>query len=168
LSDRFANTAEIEDAASIYSSVLPRAIETAEMIRPTLRTPIPLQSECGWCEIHPGAAEGLTWAAMREKFPPDGDPDDPFRRRLPGMETWAEMYARVGAQLHRVAQADAGRLVVVVAHGGTVGASFIVFGHAPISDGVRLTRETKNASITEWVREDAVWHLERFNDTSHL
>jgi hypothetical protein len=28
--------------------------------------------------------------------------------------------------------------------------------------------DRENASITEWVREDAVWHLERFNDTSHL
>ena len=168
LRDRFHVTAEIRDAYAIYTSVLPRAIETAEIIQPSGADVVQVRPECEWCELHPGQAEGLTWDALRERFPPDGDQDDPFRRRLPGMETWAELYVRVGARLKSATAAHRGECLVVVAHGGTVGATFIALGGVPISHGVSLTRGTANASITEWLWSGGHWCLLRYNDTAHL
>jgi broad specificity phosphatase PhoE len=84
------------------------------------------------------------------------------------METWAEMYLRVGARLTQAAADHAGGCVVVVAHGGTVGASFISLGGLPIPYGAALSRGTHNASITEWVRDGVAWRLGRYNDTAHL
>ena len=84
------------------------------------------------------------------------------------MGTWAEMHVRVGAILHQVADDHASGLVVVVAHGGTVGASFIALGQRPIADGVLLTPDTRNASITERLLQNDTWRLARYNDTAHL
>ncbi len=70
----------------------PGRSRAAEIIGPALGG-APPRAECDWCEIHPGRAEGLSFGELYEKFPDDGEPGDPFRRRGPGGETWAEFYA---------------------------------------------------------------------------
>jgi len=164
LRDRLVRTRELGAIDAVYTSILPRAIETAEMLRPALGEVRP-SAECDWCEIHAGEAEGLSYDEMR--FPADGDPDA-FSRNIPGGETWAECYARVGRRLRRIAIDHAGGRVVVVAHGGTVGASFVALGNLPVGGGVAMTRETVNTSITEWRTSGEAWRLVRFNDSAHL
>jgi probable phosphoglycerate mutase len=168
LRDRLDATGELADAAAIYSSLLRRAVETAEIIRPAISSNLEVLAQCGWCELHPGAAEGLTWSEMVDRFPPMGDPDDPFRRRVPGMETWAELYLRVGARLTSLADEHPGQCVVIIAHGGTVAASLVARGELPIRHGAVAARDTTNTSITEWMRADDQWDLVRQNDSAHL
>jgi broad specificity phosphatase PhoE len=105
---------------------------------------------------------------MRRRFAPNGDPDDPVRRRLPGMETWAEMYQRVGNRLREAALEFAGGCIVVVAHGGTVGASFVTLAGATLVQGITITRATINTSITEWHYDGFRWSLIRENEAKHL
>ena len=46
----------------VYASTLPRAIETAQIIAPSVgRTVEEIQFDCALCELHPGAADGLVW-----------------------------------------------------------------------------------------------------------
>jgi len=154
-------------ASAPSRSPLQRSIETAQIISPALGDLRP-QAECDWCEIHAGDAEGLTWPEFREQFPVVGDLDDPFRTRATGAETWAEFYVRAGARLRRIAREHQGEHVVVVCHGGIIGASFIALGDLPLRTGNAMTFETANTSITEWRHTGTDWRLVRYNDAAHL
>ena len=57
-------------------------------------------------------------------------------RRAPGAETWAEFFVRAGARLRRIADDHPGERVVVVCHGGIIGASFVALGDVPIRKSV--------------------------------
>lgn len=165
--DRLARTGELGAVDAVYTSILARSIETAAIIAPAIGDLSP-SAECDWCEIHPGSAEGLTFDELAERFPPVGDIDDPYRRRAPDGETWAEYYVRVGARLRRIPHEHPGETVVVVGHGGTVGASFVALGHLDMRRGFGFTHEATNTSITEWRWTNRDWHLVRFNDSAHL
>jgi broad specificity phosphatase PhoE len=167
LRDRLTATGELDQVDAVYTSILSRAIETAEIIGPGLGDTVPRQ-ECDWCEIHPGEAEGLTWDEFRARYPVEGDPGDPYRQRAPGAETWAEFYVRAGARLRRIADEHPGERVVVVCHGGIIGASFVALGDLPIRKGIALTHETVNTSMTEWRFTGSEWRLVRYNDAAHL
>lgn len=168
LRDRLAASGELVSAAAVYTSVLSRAIETAQLITPALPPHIAPQAECDWCEIHGGEAEGLTFDQARDRYPHFGVPDEPFAQRIPGAESWAEFYVRAGTRLHDLTQQHPGEQVVVICHGGIVGASFVALGDIPIRRATRLTRETANTSITEWHHADHEWRLVRYNDVAHL
>ncbi|HEV7526720.1 MAG TPA: histidine phosphatase family protein [Acidimicrobiia bacterium] len=167
LRDRLVRTDELGTVDAVYTSILARSIETAAVLGPAIGDVAPV-AECDWCEIHPGSAEGLTFEELALRFPPTGDVDDPFHRRAPDGETWAEYYVRVGARLRRLAHEHPGETVVVVGHGGTVGASFVTLGNLGMRSGFGVTRETLNTSLTEWRWTGREWRLVRFNDAAHL
>jgi probable phosphoglycerate mutase len=167
LHDRLASTKEFGDVAALYTSILPRAIETAAIVGPSFGEPAAC-AECAWCEIHAGEAEGLPYAEARTRFAIDEAPDSPFHRRIPGGETWAEFYVRAGERLQRVAHDHPGETVVVVAHGGIIGASFVALGDLPIGHATALTHDAVNTSITEWRHSHGRWRLRRYNDAAHL
>ena len=167
LRDRLITSGELRAVDALYTSILPRTIETAEIIAPALGAVAPTQ-ECDWCEIHAGDAEGMTWDAFREQYPVQAGPHDPFRQAIPGAETWAEFYVRAGTRLRRVADEHSGERVVVVCHGGIIGASFIALADLPIGSGTALTHETVNTSLTEWRFTEGAWRLVRYNDAAHL
>ncbi len=58
--------------------------------------------------------------------------------------------------------------MLVVAHGGAVGASFVALGGLPLRQGSALTHEALNTSITEWRGSGSDWRLVRYNDAGHL
>jgi 2,3-bisphosphoglycerate-dependent phosphoglycerate mutase len=126
------------------------------------------RAECDWCEVHAGDAEGLTYEEARERFELHWYSQSPFARIVPGGETMAEFAVRAGTRLERVAREHEGECVVVVSHGGVIGASFVALGGLSIGSADGLTRETKNTSITEWRRGDGGWRLVRYNDAAHL
>ncbi len=167
LRDRLATTGELGAVDVLYTSILARSIETAAIVGPAFDAPI-ARAECAWCEIHPGEAEGLTYEEFRQRVPPGADPGDPFHQRVPGGETWAEFYVRAGSRLRRAAREHEGERIVVVAHGGTIGASFIAFGEVPMRRGTDFTHEAINTSVTEWRGTGDRWRLARFNDAAHL
>jgi probable phosphoglycerate mutase len=171
LRERLVRTGELGgergEVGAVYTSILPRAIETAAIIAPALGGVAPAE-ECEWCEIHAGEGEGLEWDEYRSAAGSVGDPNDPFHRHMPKSETWAEFFVRAGARLRRVAHEHEGQRVVVVAHGGIVGASFVALGERPITEGVVIAHETTNTSMTEWRWTGRHWRLVRFNDAAHL
>lgn len=167
LARRLSETSELTDANIVQTSLLLRAQQTASAVAAATGSP-PIDQSCDWCEIHPGSAEGLTWDQMRTRFPPAGDPDDPIARRLPGMETWAEMYQRVGKCLRTITDERAGGTIIAVTSGGPVGASFVAFGAASHEQAVVLARTTLNTSITEWHGVGSDWDLIRHSDATHL
>src|SRR6187455_1095856 len=65
LRDRLGSTDELAGATVLYSSIMPRAVETAQIISPALGG-LEVRSECDFCEGHPGDADGLTWAELEE------------------------------------------------------------------------------------------------------
>ncbi|HEX3455870.1 MAG TPA: histidine phosphatase family protein [Gaiellaceae bacterium] len=166
LRDRLLATGELGTVDSVFTSILERTIETAAILAPVLGNRPP-SAECDWCELHVGEAEGLTWEEFRGRYP-GGDAWDPFLQLSPGAESWAEFFVRAGARLRRVAFEHAGETVVVVCHGGIVGASFVALGDLPIHQGPKLVRETVNASLTEWCHDGNGWRLGRFNDAAHV
>jgi len=163
---RWEATGEMRQASAFYASVLPRAIETAEIIAPALGD-LDLTTDCDLCELHPGESDGMTWEEFARVYPRPDFALDPDRPLSPGGESWSGFLQRVNTTLRSVADRHDGETVVVACHGGVVNASLVAFlGLA--HDGTRLDLRTRNTSITEWEREDGRWRLLRYNDSAHL
>ena len=174
LRDRLSATGELAGADMLYASTLPRAIETARILAPALAKeggggvpPVPVQ-ECGFCELHPGDADGLGWAEFSDRF---GSPDwdtDPGRSIAPGGESWTEFVNRVANTLDAVAARHPGQLVVVACHAGVVESSLL--SKLPVVgglEGARMQLRTQHASLTTWEVEGGHWRLLGYNDGSH-
>lgn len=169
LRDRLQRTQELE-ADVVVTSVLPRAIETAQMIGPAVGGGEPIQ-DCDLCEIHVGEADGLTWEEFEQRYPrTDFFADE---APAPGMESVRQFTDRVSRALKRYAEEHEGKTIVAAVHGGIVESSLTTFfgleGRAPVGEIV-------NASITEWsfeanpftVDRTPRWALVRWNDHAHL
>ena len=178
LYERLARTGELAGATTLLTSVLPRAIETAEIIAPALGG-LPIEQQCELCEIHPGEADGLTWEEFGVRYRPEGlASGNPYTPMAPGGESWGSFTVRVGEALLGAAADHAGETVVVVCHGGVIEGAFATLGNLPLRRpfDVRIG----NTSLTEWSYHPAVgdlgnaghrlarWRLDRFNDTAHL
>ena len=166
LAKRALQTQEFADVDIVYTSPSTRAQETADLLREVL--PGPYIAECDWCESHPGDAEGVAWEEFEDRFPKRGSLADPFERRIPGGESWAEFFARSGERLRRLVHDDKGKQILVVTHGGMIGASFVALGDVPIGKAYDYTAGTENTSLTEWVHRGGGWQLVRYNDFAHL
>ncbi|MGH9164747.1 MAG: histidine phosphatase family protein [Acidimicrobiales bacterium] len=166
LRDRLARTGELAGAAVLVTSVLPRAIETADIIAPALGG-LAVKQDCDVCEIHPGEGDALSWVEFSARYG-QGQPRSRFEPMAPGAESWAVFMARTGRALLALAEEHAGRTAVVVCHGGVVEGSFASFGNLPIQRAFGLA--TENTSITEWELRPGrdLWWLVRFNDAAHL
>ena len=101
LADRLYESGELRGATALYSSVLPRAIETAKRLRPVVgpgpKALGPVRQRCDLCELHPGEADGMEWTEMVETFGvPDWD-NDPTVPIAPGGESWSGFVDRASA-----------------------------------------------------------------------
>jgi len=171
---RLERTGELRDAAAVYTSVMPRAIETAEIIAPAINGSVASQ-RCDFCEHHPGEGDGLTWEEYERRFPTPEEPWHPDQRRVPGSETWNEMHARVSQALDQVVADHAGELVVIVCHGGVIVQAMAKWlGLGPV-DNNRAWLDPCNTSLTEWrfgasrfAPRNLPVELVRFNDFAHL
>jgi 2,3-bisphosphoglycerate-dependent phosphoglycerate mutase len=171
LADRLYESGELRDATALYSSVLPRAVETAERLRPVVgsgpKALGPVIERCDLCELHPGQCDGMAWEDMVETF---GVPDwdrDPALAIAPGGESWTGFVLRASGAVRDVVRAHPGQLVVAAVHAGVIEATMIAFlGVSPEiyrRGWVRIV----HASMTEWewVPSEDRWVLVRFNDS---
>jgi len=173
LRDRLARTGEVT-ADVLMASVLPRAVETAEIIAPALGGLVP-QQDCDLCELHPGESDGLTWEEHRVRFRPEGWTWSPHIPLAPGAESWVGFQERVGRTLARIAAEHRGLTVVIACHGGVVDSSLSILLGLPYHGQLTELR-SKNTSLTEWElheadqpeRGPARWRLVRYNDAAHL
>jgi broad specificity phosphatase PhoE len=166
LAARLQRTAELAGAAGVYTSILPRAYETAEIVAGGLGLPV-LERTCDLCEQHPGEADGLMWDDYLARYGPYSARTDPYRPLAPGGESWADVLARVAATFSRIARRHAGGTVLVVCHGGVIDASLV--SYLGLRDhGAGVSFRTWNASLTEWEHTGRRWALVRYNDAAHL
>ena len=171
LADRLYESGELREATTLYSSVLPRATETAERLRPVVGpgpTALgPVRERGDLSELHPGEADGLDWNDVIEKFGvPDWD-NDPTVPIAPAGESWSEFVARASDAVRDVLREHPGELVVAAVHAGVIEATMIAFlGVSPEvyrRGWVRIV----HASMTEWewVPSEERFVLLRFNDS---
>jgi len=167
LARRLRRTGEFATASALYTSVLPRAVMTAEILSDALGLGTPVRT-CSLCERHPGEADGLTWAQFEARYRRRSLPgDDPELPLSPGGESWAGFLDRAADALRRIAAAHPGELVVVAAHGGVIDASLIRFLSLP-DHGAAVRLHPEHTSITEWHHTGGRWRLVRYADAAHL
>ncbi len=153
-----------EPIAAIYVSTLTRThqtaaplaslIDTARVVEPDLR------------EIFLGDFEG---GLFRQMSAQDHPAVVKFRETgewgaIPGAETNEQLRTRTVRVIERLAQTHADELIVVVCHGGVIGA---LVGHAMSSHPIRYSG-VRNASLTHLVITEDRWMLRSFNDASHI
>jgi probable phosphoglycerate mutase len=167
LRDRLAGTGEVR-ADVLLTSVMPRAVETAEILAPALGG-VPVEQRCELCELHPGESDGLAWDEYRRLYGGVDVAADPGAPVAPGGESLAGFQARGRQALRRVIDEHAGRTVAVVCHGGVVACSFLAFFDLPVDRPMPAFVQVENTSLTEWAQDDrGRWWLARHNDVAHL
>jgi probable phosphoglycerate mutase len=171
LADRLFESGELRQATALYSSVLPRAVETAERLRPVVGSgPAaigPVRQRCDLCELHPGECDGMEWGDVVETF---GVPDwnrDPTQPIAPGGESWSSFVVRASDAVRDVVRAHPGELVVAAVHAGVIESTMISFLQIPPEVTRRGWMSVRHASMTEWewVPDEDRWILVRFNDS---
>jgi broad specificity phosphatase PhoE len=153
----------------LLSSTLPRAIETAEIIAPSLGFETTFPRECDLCEVHTGEADGLTWTEYGTRYGSFDMEAEPDRVFAPEGESWNSFHERVERTLHRLAEEYAGQTVVAACHAGVIMASIRrLLGVPHPGTGARI--QPTNTGLTEWEHdpERDRWTLHCFNDATHL
>ena len=152
----------------VYSSVLPRAVETAELLRAALAGAEVVQ-DCELCELHPGECDGLTWDEQVRRYgPAEGrGADTPIS---PGGESLRGFDRRVRAAVERLVAMHPDQFVVVVSHGGFISAATLALLGVPgLAETKSFFLNPSYTSLTEWKTiEPGRWLLERYNDAGHL
>lgn len=167
LREHLAETGRVR-ADALLASVLPRAIETADIIAPGLGLRS-VRQECDLCEVHTGDADGLTWteyAARYGLFEMEAEPERVF---APGGESWATFHNRVHQMFVRIADEFPDQTVVAVCHAGVIMASMRVLLGIP-HPGTGAGFRPVNTGLTEWEHDQVRnrWNLHSFNEHAHL
>ncbi len=152
----------------LLASVLPRAIETAEIIAPGLGLELSGR-DCDLCEIHTGEADGMDWAEFNTRYGSFDMEAEPDRLFAPGGDSWNGFHERVSRVLHRFARDHAGETVVAVCHAGVIMASMrLLLGIADPATSAHL--RPSNTGLTEWEHDSSVdrWLLRSYNEAVHL
>jgi broad specificity phosphatase PhoE len=152
----------------LMASVLPRAIETAQIIAPGLGFDT-FSQDCDLCEVHTGEADGLAWADYAARYGPLDMAAEPDRVFAPAGESWNSFNDRVRRTLERLARDHVDQTVVAVCHAGVIMASVrAIFDVPHPGTGARL--QPTNTGLTEWEHDPSLdrWTLHTFNDASHL
>ncbi len=134
------------EMSALYTSELPRAVETASLLSLEARGLSPTRSH-EWCEIEAGEADGLTWPEVVDRFGVvdwESDPTSPFS---PGGESWLQFYDRVAGALGVLGERHRGERVLLVTHGGVI--EHAVKFALGIDGTRRLGLRTKHCSWTE-------------------
>lgn len=167
LRDHLADTGRIR-ADILLASVLPRALETAEIIAPALGVRAVRQA-CDLCEIHTGEADALAWTEYAARYGSFDMEAEPERLFAPGGESWRAFHERVGEMCKRIATEFIDQTVVAVCHAGVIMASIRVLFDIPHPGTGAQIRPT-NTGVTEWEHERTMdrWTLHTFNEHTHL
>ena len=154
---------------AIWSSTLPRAAETAQVVAEGLGMEVSQHADL--VEQRPGEADGVRFADFPARF---GMPDwesRPHAPMAPGGESVAAFHHRTSAAIEEVASAHEGQTVMVVCHGGVIDVAFRYLLDLPRYGHFDLW--TLNCSVSEFSVDDSGdrrgrWRLVRYNDAAHL
>lgn len=169
LAERLDVTGELRDASALYSSDLPRAAETAELLRGSVGPKganLIVQQDSSLRELHPGESDGMTWQEVLEVYGvPDWDIDD-LKPIAPGGESWGTFVPRASGAVRALAAKHPGEQIVLAVHAGVVEASMVGILEIPREIQRKGWVRIQHASLTkwEWIPEDDRWILLGFND----
>jgi broad specificity phosphatase PhoE len=164
LADSFAAGATSGPVDVVLASLASRAVQTAEVLAAALGLPV-AESTCELCEMHPGEAEGMTFAEAAERF-------GRTYAEIPGATPYEEWLPGAVITLRRLTERYRGQTVVAATHQAMFNASFVAFGKMPHREAESI--HTDNSAVTEWTCQlddeyrHGIWRLDRHNDTSHL
>ena len=149
-------------AVAVYSSHIPRAMQTADEISSVLG--LPAHTLVGLEELGVGVHEGVhddEVAPVAQdvfgRWLRDGDLSSGFE----GGETGAQIVARMTASLGHIADAHPGATVVVVSHGGAI-ALWGITTCPEVDAAFGVSHLLGNCDVVELVRREDGWHCERW------
>jgi Fructose-2,6-bisphosphatase len=123
---------------------LRRTRQTLAAIAAAADAPLPsAETEADFAEQSFGAWEGLGWDEMQRLDPETYAAfwQDPTRNAPPGGESFAGVMARVAEAVERLSQQLRGRMIVAVAHGGSI--------RAAVAHALGLTPEAAMAVVID-------------------
>lgn len=155
---------------TIYSSDLPRAVKSAEIIQSQLQTPCPLESIPDLREWHLGKLEGLKIATLNAIYPQQ---IEAFRSNLAQFDTKMFEAESLYSTTQRTIQfikslkESSAERILIVGHGANLTASLrTLLGYKEAH--LRKDGGLANASLTVLETDDfETFTLERWNDTSY-
>jgi probable phosphoglycerate mutase len=166
LARRLVLTRELALTSALYTSTLPRAIETGAIVGPAIDGGLVAVADDELCELGVGEADGLTWAQIAERYPlPDWD-RDPSRVNVPGGESLLEFFQRCVDAIDRLVARHPRELVVLVVHGGFIEQAMKLY--QGLAAGVRLRPRIEHCSMTEIEFDGERRRLLRYNDLSPI
>ncbi|NWG15328.1 MAG: histidine phosphatase family protein [Chloroflexi bacterium] len=150
---------------AIYSSDLPRALETAQLLGAALGVqPTP---DVRLREFDLGIFQGLKRDEMMARYPAEWASfnADYWDYSIPGGESRRALQRRMWEAWQDVVARDEGPEVAIVSHGGALRLLLLkLFGESPEVSALRL----ENTSVTAVERNGAGWKLVGAADISHL
>ena len=155
---------------TIYSSDLPRAVKSAEIIQSQLQSPCPLKSIPNLREWQLGKLEGLKIATLNAIYP---EQIKAFRSNLARFDTRMFEAESLYSTTHRTIQfikslkGSPAENILIVGHGANLTASLrTLLGYKEAH--LRKEGGLANASLTVLETDDfETFTLERWNDTSY-
>jgi len=165
-----ARALSLEAVTAIYSSDLPRAVETAAPLARALD--LEIRQTDAFRERSVGRMENLTFEEAAQKFPEEYAAllRRDFEHVLSGGESYRQLLDRAAGRLDRVIADNQGGTIAVFSHTGTI---CILALHlmgaldAPTLRPVWLA--TGNCGISRFdLRADGFLRVRALNDTSHL
>ena len=167
LRDRLAVNPPLK-ADVLIASVLPRAIETTQIIASGLGFET-FGQDCDLCEVHVGEADTLDWSEYTKVYGTIDMEAQPDRIFAPGGDSWSSFHERVAQMLQRLARDHPEETVYAVCHAGVIMASIRAVFDVP-HPGTGAQLRPSNTGLTEWHHdpETGRWTLHSFNDASHL
>lgn len=156
-----------EEIATVYTSDLGRAHETARSIGDA--TGVPVVPDQGLRERSFGSFEGKTFSEIEETWP---DQAYNWRKRIPeweppeGGESLLQLRERVTRTVEALAARHPGQQIVVVAHGGVLDALYRVATRQEVNSP--RTWELPNGAINRLLWTPEGFTLVGWSDTQHL
>ena len=150
----------------IIASDLGRAQHTATLLNKPLQQP--LRFNASLRERSFGIAEGSTYAELDSLYPElfsrvrDVDP----HYSIDGAESRAQFHQRVRDSVQTIAAEHAGQRVLVVTHGGVLGAIYRWLHHLPIASPHKI--DIPNVGYNRIALIGDEWQVEVWGDVSHL
>ena len=149
----------------VISSDLGRARHTATLLNRHLQRPV--QYDAALRERCFGIAEGSTYAELETTYP------ELFSRvrevdqdyTVDGAESRAVFHRRVVHAVEHIAADHIGKRVLMVTHGGVLGAIHRWLHQLPISSPHKI--DIPNVGYNRIVQIDGVWRIEAWGDVSH-
>lgn len=165
LAARWGNEARAFDR--ILSSPLPRAAQTAEIVRRALAAPLDFDDLLAERDVGPISGLSRQQARRRYPQPPFMTPYDPFAGTGEGQ--W-RLFLRAGQALQMIVSHPSEELLIV-SHGGLLNMlCYAIFGIVPHANFTGPRFHLDNTGFADFTYDPGShqWRLHTFNDTAHL